>query len=130
MMDGCAGTPRGAGQSQPGQDWEVKARLSHWVAFPTPSWGPSLSARPSARAPVSCCPGAAVVAFACVTWMAGPGSQHQEPRPTLVWPGSRSPGAHVIGVGASSFLVFTRTKGSGTDWEWFSQGLPIPPSDS
>ena len=39
MMDGCAGTPRGAGQSQPGQDWEVKARLSHWVAFPTPILG-------------------------------------------------------------------------------------------
>lgn len=85
MMDGCAGTPRGAGQSQPGQDWEVKARLSPGQAFPFPSWRRSQSARPSARVPVSCCPGAAVVAFARVTWFARPERHHQEPHP--LWSG-------------------------------------------
>ena len=39
MMDGCARTPRGAGQSQPGQDWGVKTHLSPWAAFPIPILG-------------------------------------------------------------------------------------------
>ena len=58
-------------------------------------------------------------------WKSPPGTT-----PALVWPGSRSPGTHVSGVDAGSFLAFSRKKGSGMDWEWFSQGLLIPLSDS
>lgn len=118
-MDGCAGTPEQGRASLTG--------LGGQGPLPLPLGGlshPHLGAEPVSQAlPVPLLAAALGLRWPSQchldgrAWKSAPGTT-----PTLVWPGSRSPGAHVIGVGASSFLSLLEQR------KWDGLGMVFPGS--